>query len=157
MKRILIVFIVLLTLNSCDKEKGCTNANSDNFSASVTQDDGSCVLSRKKFFGTWIWDFAQILIINKTEVPVAGTEMQGTFTIEASNLNEAGVNVSFNTLNPEFKDVLYGVVSKNTITFSNQVINGNTYNGTIDFLDSKLKLNINLSNISKLYSGSAHK
>ncbi len=42
--------LIVLTLNSCAKKKGCTDTSAVNFNSSAEQDDGSCTYNGKLVF-----------------------------------------------------------------------------------------------------------
>ena len=43
---------VITTSTSCESE-GCTDPNAENFDADADNDDGTCILAREKFLGTY--------------------------------------------------------------------------------------------------------
>ena len=45
--------LVVGTMTSCGKEKGCTTLESDNFDPDAEEDDGSCIPWRDKFLGSF--------------------------------------------------------------------------------------------------------
>ena len=56
MKIQFLAFLAIVSISvfatSCQKE-GCTNAYAENYDADANEDDGSCILERDKFLGTY--------------------------------------------------------------------------------------------------------
>lgn len=69
---------------SCEKDvPGCTDANAENYNADATEDDGTCVLARAKFLGTY----------NVNETCTSGT-YNYTITITESGTSDDAIIIT---------------------------------------------------------------
>lgn len=105
-------FIVI----SCgdDDVSGCTNVNAENYNPLATTDDGTCVLARTKFLGTYTGAFA-------CPFPLDGFNRDNfTFTISESvdQSDEKGIVIQ---LDPAvFPLAVAGSVTGNTMTLDQE-------------------------------------
>ena len=115
--RLLMVLFLALTVSmatSCQKE-GCTNPIAENFDSDADEDDGSCILPREKFLGSY----------NVNENCSSGNYSYA-ISITPSTSNETQVII---TNFYESGDNVRATVSGSSIEF-NDTQSGITYSGT---------------------------
>jgi len=115
--------LTVVLSSSCNNDvEGCTNANSDNFNAEATVDDGSCVLAREKFLGSY----------NVNETCTSGTFTYSITVTESTTAEDAIVINNFGSYNLNVRATVSGENinyndTQNGITFSGRgSISGNT-------------------------------
>lgn len=129
----LIVAIGFLA-NSCTKQRGCTEATADNYSAGAEEDDGTCIPSRDKLIGNYrytkLW----------TDAIVGGDSVDiGTMVA-----TEAGGGINQFNFFLDGNLLLQGSISQNAITMENHTYEETyfgipwtrTYSGNGNWLES---------------------
>lgn len=118
----------MTTSTSCATE-GCTDPNAENYDANADNDDGTCILAREKFLGTY----------DLTENCSTGTDSY-TLTITASSASDDGIVIanfySFSTIT--------ATVNGETFTFD-QTEDTINYSGTGTISGNTLSINYTAS------------
>lgn len=118
----------MTTSTSCATE-GCTDPNAENYDANADNDDGTCILAREKFLGTY----------SVTETCSTGQDSY-SLTITASSTNDETIVLAniynFSTITAD--------VSGETFTFQ-QTEDTLTYSGTGTISGNTLTINYNVT------------
>ena len=111
---------VITTSTSCESE-GCTDPNAENFDADADNDDGTCILAREKFLGTY----------DLTENCSTGADSY-TLTITASSTSDENIVIAnfyaFSTITASVNGETFTFdQTEDTINYSGTgTISGNT-------------------------------
>lgn len=119
----------MTTSTSCATE-GCTDPNAENFDPDADNDDGTCVLAREKFLGSY----------SATETCTNQTDNY-TLTISESANSDAAIVIG-NIYNQGAS--IIGTVTGDTFTF-NQTENTINYSGTGTISGNTLTINFTAS------------
>ncbi len=117
----------LFATSSCEKDvPGCTDANAENFNVDATSDDGTCVLARAKFLGTY----------NVNESCTSGTYSYNITITESGTADDAIVITPFGN----YQGVsVRATVSGAGISF-NDTQNAITFSGSGDISGNSLSI-----------------
>lgn len=113
---LLICFISFpLLFTACDKE-GCTDSNAENYDSKADSDDGSCILERDKFIGTFNVNESCDGYSDSYQITISESS-SGTDKVNVSNLYDAGVS-------------LPGTIDGNNIVIPSTLASSATFSGS---------------------------
>ena len=124
------MFGCLFSISSCSK-KGCTNPKSDNYNPEARKDDGTCILWKDKFIGTFS-GINNCTPGSSFDITVTGTADDSTLIIEDNNqtIFNAYASSEFEATIPEQSQTSNGQQFTISGTFS---LNGSNFTMAYDF------------------------